>query len=213
MGDARDIGYLRVRAGDERLAEHFDQAFRHLVDTRALIIDLRDSSGPGSRTGTLAILGRFAAKPTPWQWREGRGKARVPDVVEPRAEKPYGGSVVVLTDRWTVGEDEALAEGLRTLAGARIVGTRTAGLPGEARELQLPHSDVVLRFPAEKTYRMSGEARGEVRPDVEVNLAAPKGGPGDPILYQALKLLEPCPGSACRSDRGSPPPARGSPRR
>jgi len=28
------------------------------------------------------------------------------------------------------------------------------------------------------------------RPHVSVDLSAPSGGPGDPILYQALKLLE-----------------------
>lgn len=50
-------------------------------------------------------------------------------------------------------------------------------------------------------------------PDQLVDLAAPQGGPGDPILYQALKSLEPCPGPACRTFPGSPPPARGSPPR
>jgi hypothetical protein len=27
-------------------------------------------------------------------------------------------------------------------------------------------------------------------PDVLVDLSAPKGGPGDPILYQGLKMME-----------------------
>jgi hypothetical protein len=29
-----------------------------------------------------------------------------------------------------------------------------------------------------------------LRPQVRIDLASPDGGPGDPILYQALKLLE-----------------------
>ncbi len=213
MGDARDIGYLRLRAGDERLAEHFDQAFRHLIDTRALIVDLRDNVGPSSRDATRAILARFISTPKPWQLREARGKQRVAERIEPRGEVPYTRPVVVLVDRWTAGESEALAEGLRTLAGAQVVGTRTAGLRGEVHQVKLPHSGIVLRYPAEKTFLLNGEPRDEVRPSVEVNLAAPKGGPGDPILYQALKLLEPCPGPACRSAPGSPPPARAFPRR
>ena len=213
MGDARDIGYLRLRAGDDRLAEHFDQAFRHLMDTRALIVDLRDNAGPGSRAATRAILARFISSPKPWQLREARGKPRVAERIEPRGNMPYTRPVVVLVDRWTAGESEALAEGLRTLAGAQVVGTRTAGLRGELHQVKLPHSGVILRYPAEKTFRMDGEPRDEVLPTVEVNLAAPKGGPGDPILYQALKLLEPCPGPACRSAPGSPPPARAFPRR
>ena len=35
-----------------------------------------------------------------------------------------------------------------------------------------------------------GTPRESLQPDIAVDLAAPKGGPGDPILYQALKLLE-----------------------
>ena len=215
MGDARDIGYIRLRVGasDAHIARHFDQAFHYLVDARALIIDLRDNLGPGSRAATLAILGRFVSSPTPWQLREARGKARVTDTIEPRDAAAFNGPLVVLVDRWTAAEGEALADGLRTLAGAQVVGTRTAGLRAGLREARLPNSGIVLRYPAERIFRVNGEPADEVRPTLEVDLAAPQGGPGDPILYQALKLLEPCPGPACRSARGSPPPARESPRR
>ena len=96
----------------------------------------------------------------------------------------YREPLVLLTDRWTAGEAETLARDVKAKAGTRSIGTRTSG---------------VVAPP--------------LVPDIAVDLAAPQGGPGDPILYQALKLLEPCPGPACRSAPGSPPPARGSPRR
>jgi hypothetical protein len=48
----------------------------------------------------------------------------------------------------------------------------------------------VLRFPAEKVLHVDGTPRESLRPAVEIDPAAPSGGPGDPILYQALKLLE-----------------------
>ncbi len=191
MGDERDIGYLRPRVGsaDTRLVEHFAQALAELKGTRALIVDLRETLGPGSPAETLAILARFA-------------------------DSGYRAPVAVLVDRWTAGEGEAIAAGLKAAAGARIVGTPMAGLRGELREVTLPASGIVLEFPARKTFLAGGLPREALRPDIAVDLAAPSGGPGDPILYQALKLLEPpCPGSACRSDRGSPPPARGFPRR
>lgn len=215
MGDERDIGYLRVRigAGDGRLVEAFDGAMHHLRDTRALILDLRENAAPGSRDVTLGLLARFVSAETPWQVREPRGKARVVDTVAPRGNAPYRAPVVVLVDRWTAGEGEALAAGMQAAARARIVGTAMAGLRGELREVTLPHSGIVLRFPAEKTFLVSGEPREALRPTVTVDLATPSGGPGDPVLYQALKLLEPCSGSACRSARDSPPPARESPRR
>lgn len=97
---------------------------------------------------------------------------------------------MVLVDRWTAGEGEALAAGLQAVARARLVGTRTAGLRGELREVRLPHSGIVARFPAEKALSPDGRPRETLTPEVLVDLAAPRGGPGDPILYQALKLLE-----------------------
>jgi hypothetical protein len=66
-----------------------------------------------------------------------------------------------------------------------------AGLRGEVREVALPVSGMTLRFPGERTFSAaSGVARESIRPKVAVDLAAPSGGPGDPILYQALKLFE-----------------------
>jgi carboxyl-terminal processing protease len=114
----------------------------------------------------------------------------VTDVVTPRGAAPYKGRVVVLVDRWTAGEGEALAAGLNAIAKATLVGTATSGLRGELREVTLPHSGLVLRFPAERSYDLDGKPREALQPAVLVDLAAPSGGPGDPILYQALKLLE-----------------------
>jgi hypothetical protein len=93
-------------------------------------------------------------------------------------------------DRWTAGDGEALAAGLAAVAGARLVGTRMAGMRGELREVRLPHSGIAVRFPAERLLHVDGTPREALRPAIEVDLAAPAGGPGDPILYQALKLFE-----------------------
>jgi hypothetical protein len=63
-------------------------------------------------------------------------------------------------------------------------------LRGDLRRMTLPHSGVVLRYPAERTFLLDGTPRETLRPDIAVDLAAPSGGPGDPILYQALKAFE-----------------------
>jgi C-terminal processing protease CtpA/Prc len=211
MGDDRDIGYLRVRFGvdNSKVVDRFDAVLNYLDDTRALIIDIRDPPGPGDREVTQALLARFATAQAAWQIHEPGPPGRKVDVVAPRG-KAYRGPVLVLVDHWTAGESESLAAGLRAVAGARIVGTRMAGLRGELGEARLPHSGIVMRYPAHRTLLMDGEPREKMLPDVTIDLAAPQGGPGDPILYAALKLLEPCPGPACRSAPGSPPPARAS---
>jgi carboxyl-terminal processing protease len=196
IGEDRNLGYIRVKAAlsEPGLAAHFDGALHHLADTRGLILDLREMTGPfadpgRARANVLAIIGRFIAQPTPWQAREPRAGERVVDVAEPHAPR-YAAPLVVLVDRWTAAEGEALAAGLSGAAQARLVGTRMAGLRGELREERLPASGIVLRYPAMKAMHANGTPREALRPDVLVDLAAPQGGPGDPILYQALKLLE-----------------------
>lgn len=189
IGEGRDIGYIRWKdSGDSaRLAAAFDAALVELRNARALVLDLREASGPGSREATLAVLGRFATVPTAWQIRVRNGGSREVDVISPRGV-PVRTPLLVLVDRWTAGEGEALAAGLSALGG-RLVGTRMAGLRGELREIKLPHSEIVARFPAQRSLHANGTPRELLRPDVEVDLAAPLGGPGDPILYQALNLL------------------------
>ena len=196
VGEQRDAGYLRIKAAlsDATLAHRFDGAMHHLNGTRAMILDLRDLTGPfgdpaRSRATTLAILQRFATRPGPWQAREPRPGERVEDAMRPEAGA-YSAPLVVLVDRWTAGEGEALASGLQAVAGARLVGTRMAGLRGELRAVRLRHSGITVRFPAQKTFLADGAPRESLRPDILVDLAAPQGGPGDPILYQAIKLLE-----------------------
>jgi len=214
MGDDRGIGYLRVRIGadDAKLPGQLDAALESLMGTKGLIIDIRDHPGPGTPEVTRAILSRFATSETAWQIRELPQGPRIFDTVAPRGT-PYKGKVVVLVDRWTAAEGEAVATGLAAVANARIIGTRMTGLRGVLRRSMLPHSRIEASFPAERVYLVSGERRESYVPELLVDMAAPQGGPADPILYQGLKLLEPCPAPSCRSGPDSPPPARESLRR
>ncbi|MDQ3024990.1 MAG: S41 family peptidase [Pseudomonadota bacterium] len=191
IGVERDLGYIRIKGGlgDPRLVAQFDAALSSIKDTRALILDLREVAGSGTAEALRAILSRFVSSEVPWQQRERRGQPRAVDTVAPR-EWTYRAPLVVLVDRWTAGDGEALAAGLHAAANARLVGSPMAGLRGIVREVRLPQSAIALRFPAERALLPDGTPRESIRPGVAVDLAAPQGGPGDPILYQALKLLE-----------------------
>ncbi len=191
VGEARDVGYVRLRnaPADRQLLVQLDAALTQLRDTRALLLDLREWDGPDQRATTAACLARFAAAGTPWQQRAARGAKPVTDTV-PNGPAPYRAPVVVLVDRWTEGEAEALAAGLREAAHARLVGTPMAGMRGDLAEVKLPHSGIRMRFPAQRALLLDGTPRERLQPALEVDLAAPSGGPGDPILYQALKLVE-----------------------
>jgi len=190
VGEQRDIGYLRLRfAGTPPSARQLDEAFAALPGMRAFILDLRDSTGPATHAEMNAVLGRFATHPGVWQIRIARDGRRHADRVSPLPSASHV-PLVVLVDRWTQGDAEALAVGLRAVAGATLLGTPMAGLRGATGSARLRHSGIVVRFPVERAAAPDGTAREDVLPDVAVDLAAPSGGPGDPILYQALKRLE-----------------------
>ena len=192
MGEQRDIGYIRVRIGaaEPELASQFADAFGQMIGTRALIVDLRDTAGQGSRVETAKILSHFARPDVPWQLVETRRKPRSAAYLNRERPGPaYPSPVAVLVNRWTAGEGESLAAGIAALAGARLVGTAMAGLRGELYQLHLG-SGLVVAFPGRRTFTPDGTPRESMRPDVPVDLTAPSGGPGDPILYQALKLFE-----------------------
>jgi carboxyl-terminal processing protease len=203
IGEDRDLGYLRLKnnLGDPGLVAHFDAALGYLKDTRGLLIDLRETQGGGSPAVAVQLLARFAKAETPWIVRRPRGAAApTTQRVAPRGPFTYESPVAVLVDRWTAGEGESLAIGLAAVSKATLVGTPMAGLRGELREVRLPGSGLVAHFPGAKVARVNGPPRESVRPAHAVDLAAPSGGPGDPILYQGLKLLEANrPGSARRS--------------
>lgn len=196
IGENRNLGYLRVKnnLGDAALVQHFDAALQHLRDTRGLILDLRETHSGGSSAVARALLGRFVTTESPWIVRLPRGASQPPGAaaerVRPRGPFPYTALTVVLVDRWTAGEGESLAIGLEAAANATLMGTAMAGLRGEARELRLPASGITLRYPALRVFHTNGTPREAVRPAMPVDIVAPSGGPGDPILYQALKFLE-----------------------
>jgi carboxyl-terminal processing protease len=196
IGEDRKLGYLRVKdnLGDPGLVAHFDAALLHLKDTRGLVLDLRETQSGGTPEVARALLGRFVTAESPWIVRAAPGARIGADTaaerVSPRGPFAYAGRTLVLVDRWTAGEGESLAIGLEAAARATLVGTAMAGLRGHARELRLPGSGIVLRYPATRVFHANGTPREVVRPAVPVDIVAPSGGPGDPILYQALKLLE-----------------------
>lgn len=193
IGEDRDLGYLRLKnnLGDPGLVAHFDAALAYLKDTRGLLVDLRETPSGGSPAIAARLLARFARSETPWVVRAARGGAApAAERIAPRGPFTYEAPVAVLVDRWTAGEGESLAAGLAAIAQAPLVGTAMAGLRGDRREFRLPGSGLVVRFPSTRVSLADGTPRESVRPSIPVDLAAPSGGPGDPILYQGLKWLE-----------------------
>jgi C-terminal processing protease CtpA/Prc len=190
IGERRDLAYLRLRdgLGDMRLVDELDGLLARLAGARALLLDLRDLNDPGDPAVTRALLGRFALGRIAWQVRQrtlGSGSAKETDYIQGEGVRNTL-PVFALVDRWTAGEGESFAAGLQA-CGATLIGTRMAGLRGITGESRLPHSGLTVRYPVERTLLVDGQPRETLRPQVLVDMSQPSGGPGDPILYQALK--------------------------
>ena len=63
------IGYIRINdsLGDDALVAEFDRALAALKQTRALIIDLRNTASGGNSSVARGILGRFVQRELPYQ--------------------------------------------------------------------------------------------------------------------------------------------------
>jgi carboxyl-terminal processing protease len=197
IGENRDLGYLRIKNNlmDPGLVTHFDAALAYLRGTRGLLLDLRETQAGGAPAVARALLGRFTEHEAPCivrePWSGGRPTmARSAEMVAPRGPFAYRAPVVALVDRWTAGEGESLAVGLQAVARAALIGTPMAGLHGDAREVLLRNSGIGVRFPCARVFLVDGTPREAARPSHPVDLAAPSGGPGDPILYQGLKFYK-----------------------
>ncbi|GAB3830003.1 S41 family peptidase [Hymenobacter jeollabukensis] len=188
-------GYIRLHnsLGDNGLITAFDSALDSLLDTRALVLDLRDTPSGGTTTVARAILSRFVGREQYYQQHELVAEERAygvkrkwAELVSPRGRR-YAGRVVVLAGRWTGSMGEGLAIGFDALPQVTVVGTELAGLNGAIYFYRLPNSGIGFSLPTEKLYHVDGTPREDYRPKVLVPPAAP---PTDAALDKALRLLK-----------------------
>jgi C-terminal processing protease CtpA/Prc len=165
-------GYVRIHnaLGQQALVQAFDQALLSLQDTRALVIDLRDTPSGGNSTVARGIMGRLVTRMLPYQRHERVSEFRETGIrrvwdefVVPRGA-PYMGPVVVLVGRWTGSMGEGLAIGLHAARGATVLGQPMAQLLGAMGQTVLPHSGIAVRVPVEKLFHVDGTPREAVLP-------------------------------------------------
>ena len=170
----------------------FDAALAALRDTRALILDLRDTPSGGTSTVALGILGRFVATRMPYQRHRipRYGQADVErnwlEEVAPRGPFTYRGRLVVLVDHWTGSMGEGMAIGLDAMRRALVIGTTMGQLAGAGGDILLPRTGLTVTVPMEELFHVNGTPRHRWAPPI---IVAPVSGDGDPILARARTLL------------------------
>ncbi len=168
-----DIGIITINnsLGNSSLINEFDKTLDKLINTKGLIIDLRNTVDGGDSYIARGIMGRFINELKPYQrhlTNEQYGENPIVkrswvEYVSPRG-KQYKKSVIVLVGRWTGSMGEGLAIGFDGMERAEIVGTEMERLAGEMNGFSFKHQNYGYRLSTAKLYHVNGTPREKYIP-------------------------------------------------
>ena len=163
------IGYIRINnsLGNPSVVGEFDTTLDRMMNTDALILDLRNTPNGGNTDVAEPILGRFITEEQGYQICESHTD-RYTRTVSPRSAT-YNKPVYVLVGRWTGSMGEGMAIGLDGMKRATIVGTEMNRLAGGIKTIPLLNSNFGFHIPIEKMYHLNGQLRETYVPQEYVN--------------------------------------------
>jgi carboxyl-terminal processing protease len=168
-GRALVIGFNDSLGYDATISA-FDSVMAKAKPGQPIVIDLTDTASGGNTSVARAILGWFVTRPRfyqvhnlPAEERETGIARQWVEQVLPRAGKHHSGPVTVRVGRWTGSMGEGLAIGFDAI-GARVEGSRMAGLLGAVYDYKLERSGQVIKLPSERLYAVDGTPREQFVP-------------------------------------------------
>ncbi|MBW1679532.1 MAG: hypothetical protein JRJ08_05245 [Deltaproteobacteria bacterium] len=178
-----NIGYINIKSFyEDEVLTKFDSVFSKIMETDALIIDLRDNGGGNGRIG-WPILGYFTDKSFQiFKWKSRlyrpiwRAWGRREEIYE---EKPalkmadernyYSKPVVLLTRARTASMAENFCVGFQIMNRGKIIGGPTMGSSGTPLRFSLPGGGTGQVVTTRSSYPDEKEFIGVgVQPDIEV---------------------------------------------
>lgn len=190
------VGIIRINnsLGNNNLITAFDKALDSLSNTKALIIDLRNTVDGGNSYVARGIMSRFISATKPYQKHQTKEQYGTNPVVErswveyvsPRGAT-YTRPVIILVGRWTGSMGEGLAIGFEGMQRAKIVGTEMERLAGEMYGFSFRYQDFGYRLSIAKLYHVNGTRREAYVPTHYVKQTTNK---KDEILERAFQLLK-----------------------
>ncbi|WP_111709903.1 S41 family peptidase [Lutibacter citreus] len=169
-----EIGIIRINnsLGNNLLISEFDKTLDSVMNTKGLIIDLRNTVGGGNSYVAKGIMSRFINSELPYQkhvvfdesWdnQPKIGRSWV-EYVSPR-NKQYKNPVVILVGRWTGSMGEGLAIGFEGMERAQIVGSEMQQLAGAIFNFGLNNQKFGYQLSMEKLFHINGTAREKYVP-------------------------------------------------
>ena len=194
-----NIGYIKFNnsLGQTDVIQLFDSALHNLNNTKALIIDLRETPSGGNSIVARGIMSRFIKKEMPYQKhilpneeKDFKIKRSWFEIVSPRGPFTYEKPVIVLVDHWTGSMGEGITIGFDALGRAEIVGTKMAGLNGAINGFQTSKTKIPYSVPTEQLCHISGIPREIYTPTNLIDLTNLKYKEvDDPILTEGITII------------------------
>ena len=200
---SNNIGYIEFNnsLSNMKTIVEFDDALEKLKDTKALILDLRNTPSGGNTMVAKGIMGRLIDKELPYQ------RCMYPsdlldslhlsiqdveyDVIAPRNKFIYTKPIIVLVDHWTASMGEGIAIGMDGIKRGTIVGTKMAELVGAIEHVELPHTKLGVNYPYLQLFHMNKTAREDFVPSVFIDFLQNQDQKSDDlILEKGLQLLK-----------------------
>ncbi|MEE9407984.1 MAG: S41 family peptidase [Polaribacter sp.] len=191
-----DVGVIRINnsLGKNNLIKQFDKELNSLINTKALVLDLRNTIDGGNSYVTNAIMSRFINKEMPYQKQISKEKyGNNPEIIKTSLEyvSPrgiyYNKPVIVLVGKWTGDVAEGLAIGLDGMNRAKIVGSEMGKFAGSTTNYSFKNSKYSYSVSTDKLYHVNGLLREDFVPSynvVQTDIQI------DNVLEKALNLID-----------------------
>lgn len=196
INDKDEIGIIRINnsLGNNELIEEFDEALEGLMNTKGLIIDLRNTVDGGNSYVARGIMSRFISEPKAYQKHsvmekyDGYNKVERSwiEYVSPRKEQ-YKKPVVVLVGRWTGSMGEGLAIGFEGMERATIVGSEMERLAGEMNGFSFQYQNFGYRLSTARLFHINGTPREKYVP---ANYVRQSSISKDEVLEKGMELMK-----------------------
>ena len=191
-----NIGIITINnsLGENVLITEFDKVLNSLLETKGLIIDLRNTVSGGNSYVARGIMGRFIDKNLPYQkhqtfdesWdNQPLVKRSWIEYVSPR-ESQYKNPVVILVGKWTGSMGEGLAIGFEGINRAEIVGTEMEQLAGAIFNFGFKYQKFGFQLSQEKLYHINGTPREKYFPKNYVKQTEIR---KDEIMEKGMKII------------------------
>jgi len=191
-----NVGYILINnsLGNDQLIREFDSVLKTLKNTKAIILDLRNTPSGGITTVARSMMGSFITKEGFYQKHELTAEEKESgikrswvEIVSPKLPA-YTKPLAILVDHWTGSVSEGIAIGFDALKRGAVIGTKMAQLNGAIYSFRMPNTGIGFSFPAEKLFHVNGQPRENFLPTKNVDVTKRKNN-RDIILEEGLDYI------------------------